>query len=109
MLTAAQEMGLTEEWHLGFLCGDQGKKNVLFGLNQVSHSPGWLKHIKYRRISLNFSSSCLYLPSARITSVHHHSWFVQCWGSNLGFVHASQSLSQSSKSLDLKCSLFLDP
>jgi hypothetical protein len=28
------------------------------------------------RLALNFHTSCLHLPSARITDVHHHLYFV---------------------------------
>lgn len=47
----------------------------------------WMDSHKEAEVSvLNFWSSCVYLSpqSVRITSVHHHTWFMSCWVSNLG-------------------------
>lgn len=47
---------------------------------QGSHiSQAGFKFTKQLRITLNFRSSCLHLPSAVITDVHHHAQFVWYW------------------------------
>lgn len=40
--------------------------------------------LQVSRMTLNFWSHFLYLPSAGITGIHHFSWFIKCWGLNLG-------------------------
>lgn len=42
---------------------------------------------KQPEVTLNFGSSCLHCSL-------YHTWFMQCWGLNLGFVHAKQALCQ---------------
>lgn len=61
-------------------------------------------------MTLNFWSSCLPRPSARITGLGNHTQFRQCWDGLQGFMHTRQALYQlrfTLKSiLEVKAKLF---
>ena len=64
---------------------------VLFFLLGSHAAQDGLRLTMWPRMTLNFCSSCLYLPRVEMTGAHHHAWFVQRRDGVQDFMHAAQS------------------